>query len=254
MPYVTISRAARRKAPIADRESALPTLTRFTPISESSERVSRTPCSPINTFTGRSTEPATEAAQWQDEDTAAVRSQLTNDVGQSAIAAINATYMITAWQDLRRDPAIGGSYWDIYAGRNSPPPGRPSLIFLQDRAIINNAPAPTFYWGIATGATEYGLEIDDDIFTSLIINRTGLTSGGSSGSWTLDAGENALLAEGNFYWRMRAYNGFGTTVSETREFMVDNTSPPAPALIAPPNGGTAGETPTFDWSDVSEIQ
>ena len=40
VPCSRISRAARRKAPSAVRESALPTLTRFTPIAESSARLS----------------------------------------------------------------------------------------------------------------------------------------------------------------------------------------------------------------------
>jgi hypothetical protein len=185
----------------------------------------------------------------------ATRGQVTNSQNKPTVAASDAAYMIAAWQDKRRDPAIGGPFWDIYAGRNSPPPGRPSLIFLEDRAIINNAVArPTFYWGAANGATEYGLEIDNDIFTSLTINHTGLLASGSSGSYQLSVEENSLLEEGNFYWRVRAYNAFGSTVSEPREFMVDNSPPPAPALVAPPNGGTAGETPTFDWADVSESQ
>jgi hypothetical protein len=51
VPWSRISRAARRKAPKAARERALPTLTRLTPSFESSARLRRTPCSPITTLT-----------------------------------------------------------------------------------------------------------------------------------------------------------------------------------------------------------
>src|SRR6266700_3695033 len=61
VPCSRISRAARRKAPRAARQSALPTLTRLTPIADRSARLSGTPCRPITTFTGRSTERTTAA-------------------------------------------------------------------------------------------------------------------------------------------------------------------------------------------------
>ena len=61
VPCSRISRAARRKAPSAVRHSELPTLTRRTPMTESSSSDSWTPCSPITTFTGRSTELTTAA-------------------------------------------------------------------------------------------------------------------------------------------------------------------------------------------------
>ena len=51
----------RRKTFDAARESALPTLMRFTPIADKSARLNRTPCKPMITFTGRSTELTTAA-------------------------------------------------------------------------------------------------------------------------------------------------------------------------------------------------
>lgn len=55
VPWSLISRAARRKAPRAARLSADPTLTRLTPSSARSARLSVPPCRPITTLTGRST-------------------------------------------------------------------------------------------------------------------------------------------------------------------------------------------------------
>ena len=61
LPRSRISRAARRKAPRAARQSALPTLRRLTPIADSSVMVSGMPARPTSTLTGRSTELTTAA-------------------------------------------------------------------------------------------------------------------------------------------------------------------------------------------------
>jgi hypothetical protein len=59
-PCSSISRAARRNAPSAPRDKALPTLTRRTPISERIAGLHRTPPSPITTLTGQSTDFTTD--------------------------------------------------------------------------------------------------------------------------------------------------------------------------------------------------
>ncbi len=59
VPWSRISCAARKKAPSAARDRALPTLTRLTPISDNSSKVSAEPARPMMTLTGRSTERTT---------------------------------------------------------------------------------------------------------------------------------------------------------------------------------------------------
>jgi hypothetical protein len=53
------------------------------------------------------------------------------------------------------------------------------------------------------------------------------------------------------FWRVRISPA--GPWSETWGFKIDNTPPPMPVLLVPSNGGAAGSTPTFDWTDVVDF-
>jgi hypothetical protein len=57
------------------------------------------------------------------------------------------------------------------------------------------------------------------------------------------------LADGLYYWRVRAYNITPAPGpwSVARPFTVDTTPPPAPVLSAPANGAIYRSNPTFTW-------
>jgi predicted phage tail protein len=77
-----------------------------------------------------------------------------------------------------------------------------------------------------------------------------LAYSGSSTSASVSTSDGTI-----YYWRVRAYDGYGyTTFSPVWWFGADGTPPPTPALQAPSNGAQITATPVnFDWSDVTDF-
>jgi len=108
---------------------------------------------------------------------------------------------------------------------------------LEDRDNVND-------W---SGVSYYTIEIDDSPdFGSPIrtVNSTGP-------SQTVTLPDNMT-----YYWRVRATDRAGNIGpwSSVRQFTIkDLTPPPTPALLSPSNGSILSvQTPTLDWSDVTD--
>src|SRR5690606_18797905 len=82
-----------------------------------------------------------------------------------------------------------------------------------------------------------------------VVTQTGIT--------TTSFTPPAPLAEGSYFWRVRALDGTGvpttTAYSTPRQFTVGPKPPPAPALVSPNNNASlTDQTPAFDWADVAD--
>jgi len=161
--------------------------------------------------------------------------------------------------------AAGTSYWRVKAvdgaGTDSgwtaawsftvdtTAPGAPSLLLPANGAKTNDN-TPAFDWSDVSDASgvSYIIQIDNNSdFSSPVVDASGLLSSAYT--------QAIPLADGTYYWRVRAVDGAGNggNWSTTRNFMVDITAPPIPTLLSPADGAKTNDTtPTLDWSDVTD--
>ena len=133
---------------------------------------------------------------------------------------------------------------------NTKVPESPQLVSPANTSATNDT-TPTFDWtdvSDPSGIT-YQIQVDNtgSSFPSPEIDESGLTSSTYTPATALGAG--------NYWWRVIATSGVGTPGgwSATWTLIIDTTAPEAPTLISPiDNYVTNEQTPTFDWSDVSD--
>ncbi len=151
------------------------------------------------------------------------------------------------------DGATGAAHTQLVAIANVAPT-TPALVAPTDNAITSDG-TPLFDWTTSTdpaGAldtVQFAIQADNDgcTFTSPELNATGLTSS--------DYTPAANLADGTYCWRVRANDEDGGTsaFSTTRNVTIDTVAPATPSLVSPAaNALTNDNTPTFDWSDVTD--
>ncbi len=121
----------------------------------------------------------------------------------------------------------------------------PPLVAPADGENLNDN-TPTFRWDNTYVADNYELWVDDDInFGSPEVKEN-----------TVDNCYEITtqLAEGVYYWRVRAYQGESiSNFSSVWSFRIDITKPAAPALISPREGTCGNDpTPTLVWGTVTE--
>ena len=121
----------------------------------------------------------------------------------------------------------------------------PNLISPRHESSTTDT-TPTLSWSAWPGAT-YDLEIaTDETFNNIIVADTGL----AARRYT----PTAPLAEGSYYWRIRAVDGTidagMTAYSLPYKFTVGPRPPVRPRLFSPAHNSTiADQTPTFSWND-----
>lgn len=127
-----------------------------------------------------------------------------------------------------------------------PRPGNPP-----DQSITND-PNVSFEWtdwSIYDSDLTYALEYSEDpSFTSGVTRINGIS----------DHSHVAVLPDGYYYWRVRAFDSFGDSsgLSPVREVWVDATPPTVPVPIPPsPLAGDTitDPTPEFFWSAVTVV-
>jgi hypothetical protein len=105
---------------------------------------------------------------------------------------------------------------------------------------------PTFTWNAITGAVRYQIQVDNNSdFSSPVFTVASTTT-----TYT----RSTALAEGRYYWHVRARDAAGHWGgwSPRWSFVIDTTPPIQPVLVAPANGAsTADPTPTFRWNAVT---
>lgn len=126
-------------------------------------------------------------------------------------------------------------------------PVAPTLVSPDNGAQTADS-TPTLSWNVVNDNSlpvTYDLQVDDDSdFSTPTENVSGLTDYSYATS---------SLADGTWYWRVRARDNAGNAGNwSSRLFTVDTTAQAAPALTAPANGAfTNDSTPTFDYGSIS---
>jgi hypothetical protein len=116
----------------------------------------------------------------------------------------------------------------------------PVLITPNDATqLLNNR--PTFDWNDVVGATNYRIQIANNIGFSPMLTNTAVTPSTYTPTTDLPAGTT-------LYWRVQANATNGPNVSEIRTLTTANP-PGAPTLASPANNAkVSGPSPLFTWS------
>jgi len=126
------------------------------------------------------------------------------------------------------------------------PPPSPILLNPSDGSEINDN-TPTFEWEDVQGVLEYHIQIDtENNFISPVIDISTLTA--------ITYTPTSLLADGTYYWRIKAKDAAGnwSNWSSIWRVSIDTQGPPAPSLISPSDDSTTNNnTPSLEWSDVT---
>ncbi len=105
-----------------------------------------------------------------------------------------------------------------------------------------------FDWSDVTGADRYHIQLDDNPEFSSPFEAYPSGSYYNYGPTGYD--------DGTYFWRVSARDVFEneTDFSATDNFTLDTQSPSIPDLISPPNdSATTDHTPTFDWTDSTDL-
>ncbi|MHB8990471.1 MAG: glycoside hydrolase family 78 protein [Chloroflexota bacterium] len=131
-----------------------------------------------------------------------------------------------------------------------PVPGRPILVAPGGPEIgtpmVVDSLKPGFSWNGAGGADSYRIQISRNAdYSSLMVNATTNATEYALGWQTLAKGTQ-------YWWRVQANNGTGSSSWSTAFTFKAPTVPIAPELVAPTSRSTTGEAnPVFDWADVA---
>ncbi len=123
-------------------------------------------------------------------------------------------------------------------------PASPVLVTPANHAQIND-PTPFFSWQTSTGANWYQLQVSTD---PAFVEPCLIDVQQTSTTYVPVAG----LADGQYYWRVRASanNGldWGAYQAEPFDFELDATPPAPPQLVTPgPNAVDVAVNTVFDW-------
>ena len=125
-----------------------------------------------------------------------------------------------------------------------PTPSIPALDSPTHKSAINDA-TPDLVWSAVEGDVSYHVQIAaDSAFTAVIEEQEDI----SETTFTV----SALLADGIYYWRVRAMNiaGIYGGWSAGWFFTLDTVAPSAPVLLTPVSGFETVGMPTFKWTSV----
>jgi hypothetical protein len=159
------------------------------------------------------------------------------------------------WRVRARDEVDNWSNWsvtwtvtiDISLACKTP---RTPNLEAPDNGSLTNDNTLTFSWSVANDASRYQIQVDNDAsFQSPEIDMSP-----SSPYWYDLTG----LADDIYYWRIRGiYDLDGCEIfgnwSNVWAVTIDTVPPNIPSLISPADGATTNDqTPSFDWSSVTE--
>jgi predicted phage tail protein len=125
---------------------------------------------------------------------------------------------------------------------NAPTPATPTLTAPANGAKTADN-TPTFTWNTVAYATSYDILVDNNsTFVSPEASNTGALTNFTPGA----------LADGIYYWRVRASNVIGNSGwSSARSVIIDTIGPNAPQQNAPANSAVVRGMPSFSWLSAS---
>jgi hypothetical protein len=120
-------------------------------------------------------------------------------------------------------------------------PGKPSLSTPANNAATNDT-TPLLTWLAVSGATTYELQVDNNSsYNSPEYSLNGIAS---------TSQETSVLANGKYYWRVRALNQYQVKGgwSSVRYFTIDAAAPTVPQLLSPMDAAfSTNSKPSFSW-------
>jgi hypothetical protein len=122
------------------------------------------------------------------------------------------------------------------------PPGAPTRLSPADSAT-NIAVNPTFIWNSSVTATSYTVQISTNSgFSSFVVNQSGI-AGTSYNAGGLSTGTQ-------YFWRVSATNGGGTSLFSAAGLFTTSAIVPAPPTLVSPSNGAVGValSPTHTWN------
>jgi hypothetical protein len=152
----------------------------------------------------------------------------------------------TYYWHVRAKDAVGNlSNWS--AARvitiNPPTPIAPVLT-APAASVVTNDPTPDFTWNAVAGTVTYEIQIST---VSTFVSTVQAPPAFAPTIYTA-----TTLADGVYYWRVRALNNAVPPVagpwSTSRSFTVDTIAPLAPVLSTPADGASNVGTPAFSWT------
>jgi hypothetical protein len=153
------------------------------------------------------------------------------------------------WRVLARDVAHNLSGWsENFQLTILTAPGQPTLL-SPTNGTIDNDNAPAFVWTPGSNADNHLLLVDND--NNFSSPEENVLLGPAANTYQV-APENSL-PDGSYSWKVIAINKAGENESAVWKFTIDTVPPGVPTPLSPLNGNTVREnTPTFDWSDVTD--
>jgi hypothetical protein len=155
------------------------------------------------------------------------------------------------WRVKAIDGAGNGSVWSATWSFtiDTTAPTAPTLVSPTNGATINTA-TPSLDWSDVTdpSGVSYRVQIDNNSdFSSPEVYVSGLA---------VSAYTTTALAQGTWYWRVKAVDGVGNESAWTaaRNFIID-TAPAVPTLLSPADASRLRvSNPNLGWSAVSDPQ
>jgi predicted phage tail protein len=145
------------------------------------------------------------------------------------------------WQVRAGDLAGNWSDWSSARSLTVIPPIPAAPVLAAPAKGLNTIDrTPDLDWNDVDYAVQYEIQI------SASSKFSPLLQSGNPASSTFTPGD---LADGKYYWRVRAFNVNNEPGKwcSVRYFVVDNIAPLTPVLVAPADGITAKGTPTYSW-------
>ena len=146
------------------------------------------------------------------------------------------------WQVRARDLAGNWSDWSSARSLTVIPPIPAAPVLAAPANGLNTIDrSPELDWNDVDYAVRYEIQVAASSKFSPLLQ--------SNNERTTSTFTPADLADGKYYWRVRAFNVNNEPGKwcSPRSFVVDNIAPLAPVLAAPANGITAKGTPTYSW-------
>jgi Tfp pilus assembly protein PilX len=172
-------------------------------------------------------------------DTEVAATGLSLSPGITYYFAVQARNGAGLWSDVGTSDGI--TVGDLTA------PDVPTLISPANWKKVNSA--YTLDWSDVTDASgvTYQIRLYNSSW-SLLKEQTGLTASAYGVS------SYGSLADGTYYWRVRAVDGAGNASAWTTSwaFKLDNTLPSMPVHLSPSSWKQINNSATLDWSDVSD--
>lgn len=152
------------------------------------------------------------------------------------VRAVDGLGLVGAWSAIRSFTI------DVSA------PPAPVLLSPPDASMTGDL-TPTFDWNDVVDAcvVTYELQADNsgDTFPSPEMSASGI----GPSTYT----PSVPLAEGTYWWRVRATDAAGNVGPWSASWtVVLNLAPAAPTLLSPANAACMAAAPSFDWSDVAD--